>query len=371
MDDTKPSSQSPELLPAAERLPHKPRGIAEVHCSPSPSLGPLLEKLGLSVLVTSPHSGNLIVLGSRERKPIISFHTFERAMGVAVTPDIVSVCTHTEVWFLRSAPDIAAKLKPPGFYDACYLTRACHFTDDILGHEAVRVQGEVWLVNSLFSCLSALHPKYSFAPRWRPSFITALAPEDRCHLNGVALVNGRPVYVTAIAETDTPQGWRANKGASGCVIEVPGGKAIARGLCMPHSPRVVGDKVYLLDSGTGRLVFIDLPSGKLETVATLDGFTRGLAIVGSLAFVGLSRIRSTSDMSGLPIAAHPEKLRCGIAVVDLSSGATVADLEIGSPIDELFDIQFLHGVHCPYLSGPYAVHEQRPQLWTVPPPGSR
>jgi uncharacterized protein (TIGR03032 family) len=271
------------------------------------------------------------------------------------------------VWFARNAPDIAAKLEPRGRYDACFLTRANHFTGDIQGHEAAWVNGELWLVNTLFSCLCTLHECYSFAPRWRPPFITALAPEDRCHLNGLALVEGRPAYVTAIAETNTRQGWRVAKGTSGCLIDVASGQTVVRGLCMPHSPRFSQGRLYLLDSGTGRLVTVEVASGRVETVATFPGFTRGLAIHGPLAFVGLSRIRQTSDMSDLPITAQADRLQCGLAVVDLNSGQVVANLFIAAPVDELFDVQLLPGVRCPFISGPYVDREQRDHLWTVPP----
>jgi uncharacterized protein (TIGR03032 family) len=313
--------------------------------------------------------GNLVFLAARQGQLSVSFHTFERAMGVAVARDALAVCTRTEVWFARNVPDIAAKLEPRGRFDACYLTRACHFTGDIQGHEVAWVNGELWLVNTLFSCLCTLHERYSFAPRWRPPFIAQLAPEDRCHLNGLALLEGRPAYVTAIAETNTRQGWRVAKGTSGCVIDVASGQTVVRGLCMPHSPRISQGRLYLLDSGTGRLVTADVRSGGVETVAILPGFTRGLAIHGSVAFVGLSRIRPTSDMSGLPITAHPDRLQCGLAAVDLNRGQVIAHLLISPPVDELFDVQLLPGIRCPFLSGPYVDREEGDPLWTVPPGG--
>jgi uncharacterized protein (TIGR03032 family) len=104
-------------------------------------------------------------------------------------------------------------------------------------------------------------------------------------------------------------------------------------------------------------------------VATLPGFTRGLAIHDSVAFVGLSRIRPTSDMRGLPIAADPDRLKCGLAAVDLNSGQVVAHLDLASPVDEVFDVQVLPGVRCPYLSGPHIDREQGQPLWTIPPAG--
>jgi uncharacterized protein (TIGR03032 family) len=350
-------------------LPQGTRAVVDVHCAPSPTLAPLLERLGTTLVLTAPHSGNLILLAAPGGKLALSFHTFERAMGVAVGRDILAVCTRSEVWFLPNVPDIAAKLEPRGRYDACYLTRGCHFTNDIQAHQAAWVGGELWLVNTLFSCLCTPHPRYSFAPRWRPPFVTRLAPEDRCHLNGLAVVEGRAAYVTAVAETDTRQGWRPSKGTTGCVIDVASGRTVAQGLCMPHSPRFSQGRLYLLESGKGGLLALDVGTGRAETVATLPGFTRGLAIQDGMAFVGLSRIRPTSDMRGLPIAAHPDQLKCGLVAVDLNSGQVLADLEMASPVDEMFDVQVLPGVRCPYLSGPHIDREQGQPLWTIPPAG--
>jgi uncharacterized protein (TIGR03032 family) len=357
----------PPLPTGPGQLPVGTRAVVDVRCTPSPSLAPLLEELGATVVLTAPHSGNLILVSAMGGRLGISFHTFERVMGVAVSPDVLAVCTRGEVWFARNAPDIAAKLEPRGTYDACFLTRDCHYTGDIQAHEAAWVGGEVWVVNTLFSCLCTPHDRYSFAPRWRPPFVSQLVPEDRCHLNGLALAGGQPAYVSAAAETDARQGWRPVKGTGGCVIDIASGETVVRGLCMPHSPRVAGGRLYLTDSGSGRLVVADLTAGRVETVAAVPGFARGLAIEGALAFVGLSRIRPTSDMTGLPVAADPGLLRCGLAVVDLGTGRVVADLAFDSPVDEVFDVQLLRDVRRPFLAGPYSDRERGHPLWTIPP----
>jgi uncharacterized protein (TIGR03032 family) len=323
--------------------------------------------LGLSVILTAPHAGHLIVLAAPQGKLAISVHTVERVMGVAVARDAIAFCGRTDVWLARNAPDIAAKLEPRGRYDACYLTRAGYFTGDLQGHEAAWVHGEVWLVNTAFSCLCSPHPLYNFVPRWRPPFITELAPEDRCHLNGLAVAEGRPRYVTAVAETNAARGWRSVKGTGGCLIDVASNQVVVRGLCMPHSPRVAQGRLYLLDSGTGRLVTADAARGGVDTVAVLPGFAHGLAVHDGLAFVGLSRIRATSDMTGLPIAEHPERLRCGLVVVDLSTGQPVAHLDIAAPVNELFDVQLLMNSRCPFFAGPHADRDHGHPLWTVPP----
>src|SRR5439155_6225798 len=139
---------------------------------------------------------------------------------------------------------------------------------------------ELWVVNTRFSYLCTLDRDHSFVPRWRPPFVGALAAEDRCHLNGLALVDGRPKYATALGETDTAGGWRAGKAAGGCVIDVGGNGVVVRGLSMPHSPRWHDGRLWALESGTGRLVLADPAAGRCEAVAELPGFTRGLALVG-------------------------------------------------------------------------------------------
>jgi uncharacterized protein (TIGR03032 family) len=169
------------------------------------------------------------------------------------------------------------RVEPAGRHDACYLPRSCHVTGDIGVHEMAWAGDELWAVNTRFSCLCTLHPDYSFVPRWRPPFVTALAAEDRCHLNGLAIVDGRPRYVTALGETDTAGGWRADKARGGCLLDVPTGEIVARGLSMPHSPRWHDGRLWLLESGTGQLVVVDPSNGRRSSIAELPGFARGLA----------------------------------------------------------------------------------------------
>src|SRR5262245_54827532 len=188
----------------------------EVRYERSRNLPTLLEHLSASLLVSTYQAGKLFVVGARNGSPTLSFHNFEKAMGIAVQRDRIVVGTRNQVWFLARAPDIGPRLQPAGQYDGCFLARRSHFTGDIHGHELAWAGDELWIVNTLFSCLCTMHEDYSFVPRWRPPFISALAPEDRCHLNGLALAAGdrgrlTPQYVTALGETDTAGGWRPEK----------------------------------------------------------------------------------------------------------------------------------------------------------------
>jgi uncharacterized protein (TIGR03032 family) len=185
-------------------------------------------------------------------------------------------------------------------------------------------------------------------PRWRPPFISALAPEDRCHLNGLCVVEGRPAFVTALGTTDTPGGWRADKKGGGVVLEVASGEAVARGLSMPHSPRWYAGRLWVLESGGGGFGYVDPATGRYEAVAALPGFTRGLAFRGPLAFIGLSQVRESAVFSGIPIAERPLAERCcGVWVVNIHTGQTIAHVKFEDAVQEIFAVEVLPGVRHP------------------------
>src|SRR3954470_13691730 len=244
----------------------------------------VLHELGASLLV-STYQANKLLVGRATRGGLsMLVRTFDRPMGLAADAGRLAVGTCDRIWQLRNAPDIAPRVEPAGTHDARYVPRSCHVTGDVGVHELAWAGEELWLVNTRFSCLCTLHPDYSFVPRWRPPFVSALAAEDRCHLNGLAGADGRPRYVTALGETDTAGGWRANKPQGGCLMEVGSGEVVSRGLSMPHSPRWHDGRLWLLESGTGQLVLIHATSGQRQPVAELPGFARGLALCGPYAF---------------------------------------------------------------------------------------
>ena len=247
---------------------------------------------------------------------------------------------------------MTAKLEPPGRHDACFLPRSSHVTGNIQIHEMAWGAGnELWVVNTRFSCLCTLDGSASFAPRWRPPFVIALEPTDRCHLNGLGMVDGRPRYVTALGETDEPAGWRANKARGGIVMDVASGEVITRGLSMPHSPRWYAGRLWVCESARGRSGYIDLNTGKYEPIAEVPGFTRGLDFAGNLAFVGLSQVRESAVFSGIPITERltEEERTCGVCVIDLRSGQVIGLLRFETAVQEVFAVTVLPGRRYPEL----------------------
>jgi uncharacterized protein (TIGR03032 family) len=339
----------------------------EIRSRTSENFVPLLRSLKSSLLVSTYAAGKLVVVGVHDESLNLSFLNFEQCMGVAIGPKRLAVGTGQQIWFLENDRSLAPRVEPVGTHDGCYLARTSFLTGQIQGHEMGWVNDELWVVNTLFSCLCSLHTGYNFVPRWRPPFISELEANDRCHLNGMALEHGIPRYVTAMAETNTPGGWREHKSKTGCIIDVQSNEVISRGFAMPHSPRVYNDKLWVLNSGCGELATIDRKTGQSETVESVPGYTRGLAFCGPFAFVGMSQIRETSVFGGVPIAEKRDELRCGVAVIDLRSGKSVAYLEFETGVQEVFDVQVLPGMANPYLLGPHAVVDQAKTLWVVPP----
>lgn len=310
------------------------------------TLPPLLGELGITLLISTYQAGKLIFVRRDGDRANTHFRTFFIPMGVAFDrrQARLAIGTRLGVWEFCSHPPLAQKLEPIGKYDACFLPRHYHSTGNIAIHEmAYDSTGELWAVNTRFSCLCTFNRDASFVPRWRPYFISNLAPEDRCHLNGMALVDGRPKFVTALGTTNHAHGWRENKARGGVLLDVPSQSVIVDGLSMPHSPRWYRDQLWVLESGAGSLARVDLATGKLDIVAMLPGFTRGLDFWGDFAFVGLSQVRESALFSGIPITERltVEQRCCGMWVVHLLNGQVVAFVRFEEGVQEIFAVEVL------------------------------
>lgn len=341
------------------------------------SLPDIFAQLNISLVVSTYQAGKVILVRhdagahSNGHGPVgginTHFRTFHKPMGIAVQGNKLAIGGQKTVWELHNMPALARKLEPAGKHDACYLPRRIHITGDIDIHEMAfatndNADEELWLVNTRFGCLCTLDAVHSFHPRWRPPFISAYAPEDRCHLNGLAMVDGRPKYVTALGETDTAGGWRANKADGGLLMDVETNEILLRGLSMPHSPRWYNDQLYVLESGQGSLSVVERNATgaarflrrnapyTTRPIAQLPGFTRGLDFYGPLAFIGLSQVRETATFSGLPLMERlGEERTCGVWVVHIETGQTLGFLRFESGVQEIFAVQVLPNTRFPEM----------------------
>lgn len=238
--------------------------------------------------------------------------------------------------------------------DACFISRSAHYTGMINIHDIAWGSDGLWAVNSSFSCLCTLEPDYSFVPRWQPWFISALVPEDRCHLNGMALKDGLPAYVTTFSQYDEAGAWRKHQDEknTGTLIDVQQNKIVVQGLMMPHSPRYYQGKVYFCNSGEGQLCCYHPVSGQMQVLAELPGFTRGMDFYGPLLFVGLSKVRQGDITRQAPLAEKYHETHSGIWVWNLETNTEVGWLKFSGNVDQIYDVAVLPGCSYPELLEP-------------------
>lgn len=312
----------------------------------------VLAEVGAAVLVSTYQAGHVLAINAAADEPsgvVISTHSVPKAMGIAVGTDQLAVAGYDQIWRLIEPPGLAQQLEPPGRFDRAFLPRESRYTGPSQVHELAWGTGGaaeqwwtgLWVVNTQFNCLSRLDEAHDLVPRWLPPFIDRVVAEDRCHLNGMAMRDGSPAFVTVMARSNTDGGWRADRNNTGTIVAVPSGDVVTTGLAMPHSPRWHQERLFVLNSGWGRLETVDLATGTRTVVATLPGYARGLAFAEPYAFIGLSRIRETTTFGGTPLAPYHDQLVCGVGVIDLRTGATVATLSFDTAVEEIFDVQVL------------------------------
>lgn len=308
----------------------------------------------LSIAFTTYQSGKLFLLGLQPDGRLSVFErTFNRCMGLCTDGNGLYMSSLYQLW--RFENSLATGAAHNGF-DRLYVPLTGHTTGDLDVHDiAVDDAGRVIFVNTLFSCLATLDPTASFAPIWQPKFISKLAAEDRCHLNGLAMEDGKPKYVTAVAQTDVADGWRDHRRDGGCVIDVESSEIIAHSLSMPHSPRVYRGKLWLHNSGAGEFGSIDMDTGRFEPLTFAPGYLRGLSFHGDFAIVGLSKPRDNKTFSGLPLDERLDEknaeAQCGLQIINLTTGDAVNWLKIDGIVEELYDVVALPGIRRPMALG--------------------
>ena len=137
-----------------------------------------------------------------------------------------------------------------------------------------------------------------------------LEPSDRCHLNGLAMVDGRPRYATASGNRHHGADGQ-KKATGGILMDVPSGEVCARAVDAALASLAAG-RLWVCESGAGTLGFIDPNTMKYEADRRVPGFTRGLDFAGNLAFVGLSQVRETAVFSGIPITERLDASRADL-----------------------------------------------------------
>lgn len=206
-------------------------------------------------------------------------------------------------------------------------------------------------VSTRFSALCRLNlkdPEIAVDAVWKPPFISEIKGEDRCHLNDVCFVDGKPKYACCVCESDAVDGWRDHRESGGVVIDMDSNEIIARSLSMPHSIRWYKGALWVLQSGTGELGTIDLKTGEFTAHIFLPGFLRGLQFFERYAIVGSSLDRHENRFKGLELGKRLEEKKttpiCGFFIVDMTSWTVVEKVEIKhGNVHEIYDVAIVPG----------------------------
>lgn len=330
-----------------------------VKYSMSPGLAAFLGSERIALAVSSYQSGKFYLIGQNvDGGLLVHERFFHKAMGICVADrDTILLATLFQIVKFRNV--LKREQTINDLHDACYVPRELFITGELDVHDiGLTKDGGIVFVNTLYNCLATTSERHSFTPLWKPSFISKIVKEDRCHLNGLAMEAGVPRYVTAVSRSDTVDGWRDRRANGGIVIDVQSGAVVLGGLSMPHSPRMYRGRLWLLNSGTGEIGWIErgalAEDGRFRVLAFCPGFVRGLAFHGRYALVGLSKPRY-ERFEGLALdrrlAEADSEPWCGVQIIDLDTGACVHWFRIDGSVTELYDLGVVPDVVRPMALG--------------------
>ena len=318
----------------------------------------MLNALNISVAATSYQSGRLYMLGRNPKGGLmVNEQHFQKAMGLYYQDKTLYMADLADIYRMENI--LGTDQVMDETFSDCFVPRTRHFTGVLDAHDlGLTKDGEILFINTRYNCIAKLSVVDSFAPFWKPKFISDIVAEDRCHLNGMAMHDGKAKYVTAVSKSNTIDGWRDRRADGGVIIDVENNDVVCEGLSMPHSPRMYNDKLWVLNSGTGELGWVDFSKKNLkerfQPICFCPGFARGLAFHGKFAFVGLSKPRY-ERFEGL---ALDQRLKdadsdpwCGIQVIDLNTSSCVNWFRIDGQIGELYDVTVIPETFCPRSYG--------------------
>lgn len=271
----------------------------------TPSLAAALYTRGISLLLTARLSNYLIIVRAKTVAELdIHLVNTSDPFTVATGGGMLAISTEDKITFLTDAPEAHHRLNPPDVFDAVYVPRVVQMTGPIAPRDAAfGLNGRLYVASVGYNAIAEVNPSgmASFAETWRAPQISESVREDRCHLNGICMMGGYPRIASLVdATSNVRAGWRAHRG-KGALVDIKTDRILVPDLAMPHSPRYHRGGVWFCDSARGLVKRYDPSSGQVSALGgPLPGFTRGLDFHKNLAFVGVSRTRSTAAIAAYP-----------------------------------------------------------------------
>ncbi|MDA3817764.1 MAG: TIGR03032 family protein [Prolixibacteraceae bacterium] len=306
----------------------------------SDSFPEFLYKYRCSIIFSTYQAGKVIIVNSLNGRKLQLFaKNFKRPMGIAITGNQLAVANRSKIDLFSNSTALAINYpEKPKFYKTLYLPQATYYTGMADIHEIEWGSNGLWAVNTAFSCLCQMDEQYSFIPKWKPPFISEIVHEDRCHLNGMAMKNNEPAYVTLFDQTNSKEGWRNGNAETGMIIDVKTNETIADKLPMPHSPVLDSEDIYFLLSGNGKIMKQNTTTRVITEITQTNNFLRGLSILGDYLIVGASELRDSSNAFE-NISIDKKKSDSGIIIYNKHTGQQVARLTFTDHIKEIFSVK--------------------------------
>lgn len=320
----------------------------------SPDFAAWLAEAQASLAVTTGAAGRLLLIGTDDQAQLqVCDRIVPDCNALAVVDDAFWVSSLFQIWRFENFLDPGVK---EGVHDGYFVPLIGHTTGDLDVHDMCTTpEGDPMFVATAFNCIAVKSDHGSFRPLWHPDFVDGLVGEDRCHLTGVASDQGIPQFVTCAGHSNTWDGWRTQVRDGGLVIDIGTDDIISDGLSMPCAPRVLHNELLLLQSGTGELGLIDMPTGEFNPIAWFPGYPRAMGFIGMHAIVGTSlmveRGIEASTHLGDSLEAAGLEPRCGLFVVNLTTGEIDHWLEIEGIVDDITSVVSLPGVLNPMAIG--------------------
>lgn len=318
-----------------------------------------------SILISTYKAHKLLCLGIDEKTSKVSliFTNLLRPMGISydqITNTIYSSNLGNIVQYENSGLD---KHEQWGNFDALFVPKRVDYGSDVDIHD-LRVSindnnRKIYYVSASLNSILTVSDHKSFDVFWTPKFISRnpdsklkIFREDRCHLNGLALVDNKPKYVTAACMRDYYYAWKEHHG-EGVVIDIETDEVVCSGLWAPHSPIWYNNRLYIGEAGTGQFGFVDLEKKEFIPKKFLPGFIRGISCHNNFALINISNDRHDTCFAHLPLGhilkEKGQKSLCGICVVNLDTFEIVNHFEFQG-LTEIYDITVLPNIIRPRIA---------------------
>lgn len=306
------------------------------------------EKTKCSLVISSYKSGSTITLSlvglDGTNHVGVYLNTFNRVTGLYYQDNQLWVGCNNQIIKLTNIGQLKQR---HNIFNTCFMPKKSFYTTDLDIHDiVVNQQDEIYFVTSQFNCVATPTDKgQCFEVYWKPPWISNIVSEDRCHLNGLALRDNLPRYITTISVSNVLRGWRENRHMGGIVYDIKEDRVVCSGLSIPHSPRWHHNRLWLLESGTGYFGYID-EKEEFQRKTFIPGFCRGLTFYqDQYAIICSSTDRHESLFIGLKLGdtlvENNAKAKCGVFIVNLANFNVVHSYIFNRGPTELYDVALI------------------------------